>query len=485
MTALWLHNVARKPRGPDDDAGDDPSAALGRAMPLEVGQYVGDFVARRKLVAFAAALGWTVVTLLGWLLLWALIDRLAPLPPRLRIGLLAGDALIVVGLLLRPFVGLVRGRRATDWAGAAAGIESREPAFGQRLVTVMTQLLSPPRLRGSAQMLDHLVGEVAAMARGRRGGSLVSVAPTRRAWLAAAGAFCVVVLLSFWPWLDLPALLLRQVQPTARIAAVTTTRLTVEPGNVSVIEGQSVRINVRADRLPAGDAEAVSIELSRDGDTWTPQSMTPTGAGANASASGDGRYGFTLGPLDRDCRYRVTGGDARSGIYTVRVLRRPAVLHYRMRLEYPPDLVRNGAAASASPTTLTNTDGRISAPVGTEVTLGIEASQPLRAAAAVFLNPTGAGGGGGAAKRIRATPTSTPEVREVRFTVRESGTYRVELTSQQGVRGVSADMTIHAIRDYAPQAGPDAVDLPGYEDALEAYARALRGAGDMPAKPSR
>src|SRR5205085_1782953 len=88
-----------------------------------------------------------------------------------------------------------------------------------------------------------------------------------------------------------------------------------------------------------------------DGENWTRQSMTPASSGIggavmDAGTGADGRYTFTIGPLAKDCRYQVSGGDARSGIYIAHVLSRPVVLRYHVALAYPPYLLRDVRGAT-------------------------------------------------------------------------------------------------------------------------------------------
>ena len=51
-------------------------------------------------------------------------------------------------------------RRPIDWVQVAQFVEDHTSGFGQRLVTVTSQLLDTPEHRGSAQILDQLVADI-------------------------------------------------------------------------------------------------------------------------------------------------------------------------------------------------------------------------------------------------------------------------------------------------------------------------------------
>ena len=104
--------------------------------------------------------------------------------------------------------------------------------------------------------------------------------------------------------------------------------------------------------------------LNDDGANWSRYTMDDAGAG---------RYTFTVNAVGRDVRYYVTGGDATSPAYSVRVKRPPAVSEFRIRYTYP-------AYTGKPPLTVTNADGTIEAPAGAEELLTVVATEPLEAA---------------------------------------------------------------------------------------------------------
>src|SRR5437879_4264394 len=104
------------------------------AIPIEIGQFLAQVVMRRRRVALLRSLAIAITFAILWMLLWAVVDRLAALPPSARIAIDIVNVLTIAALLARPLVKLLM--RRFDWRAAAALVESRRPEFGQRLLTV-------------------------------------------------------------------------------------------------------------------------------------------------------------------------------------------------------------------------------------------------------------------------------------------------------------------------------------------------------------
>jgi hypothetical protein len=408
----------------------DPS--LIRSLPTEIRQFIARFVARQRLVLLMRAIVLTGCFILGWSFLVALIDRLAPLPGRLRLVLGCAEIAAAIMILWRPAAGMIW--RDIVWTTAAAAVEQRDPRLDQRLQTITSQLAAPTALQGSPQLLYGLMEQVAEHLRGRDGATLVSADSLRKPLTALIGLGLLIVLCSQPRWLNLPTLLLRQLKPLASIAPVTSTHLTVEPGNASVIEGEPLRI---AARVEGSSDHKVTMRIFSSGNASSDQPM---------ALLGENRYTFTLSSISRDCLYAIIAGDAQSPVYSIRLLHRPVVLRYHILIPHAPEKV--------------TTDGRIVAPVGTSVTLRLEASEPLRDASLLVQG-----------QRIPSSPTSEKNTREVRFTPRESGTYSIHLLSQRGVYGSSEDLQIRALSDGETSQPFNASE---YQDALRAYFQLLR-----------
>src|SRR5687768_1829649 len=113
-------------------------------FPPVIRRFLSDHVARCRRVAVLRALVLATV----WVgLVGFVLDRVVHLPAWVRIGWLALMAGGAVWLVARPVAAWVR--RDVDWVRAAEEIEARDRTLGQRLVTVVSQLLAPARYRGS------------------------------------------------------------------------------------------------------------------------------------------------------------------------------------------------------------------------------------------------------------------------------------------------------------------------------------------------
>src|SRR5207253_11067565 len=132
-----------------------------------------------------------------------------------------------------------------EWINAAAQVERRDRRWGQRLITVTSQWLEPPQQRGSVQILSKLTDDVVSEVSGNDPARLVQTRGAVRPWMLTAGLLALILGLTLVPWLSLSTLLLRQIAPLAAIGPVTTTVLSIEPGDADIIQGDSLRISAR------------------------------------------------------------------------------------------------------------------------------------------------------------------------------------------------------------------------------------------------
>lgn len=416
-------------------------------LPPAIRSFLRGYIARVRRIALLRATGIALACFLGWMLLCCLIDRFAHLSWGLRlVTLVVGTAAALTPLVPR----LLAMRRPPDLVAAAAAVEQRNPQFGQRLLTVTSRLLGAQRDRGSDEILIRLTREVGQQVALEQSARLVP-------WGSAAGPLVACLLLALVgaallnvPPLRFNALARRFLEPLASIPPVTTTALSVSPGNADVMESRPITINVRAERL--GDS-SVTLFLSGDDREWTRVAMPPAGAG---------RFAFNVASVDRDLHYYVTAGDARTPDFSIRVLRPPTISQFRIRYEYP-------AYAHLPPTVVTNTDGHIEAPAGTRVLLAITASEPLQSALLTLGND-----------RTLMDHGPDSASRQVELVVRTDAKYAIDLISSREVSGAGpAGTSIHAVPDLPPQVrlarGGDSLRLnprdiiPVWYEALDDY----------------
>jgi hypothetical protein len=397
-------------------------------LPQPIADYINRFVARRRTQRLLRAAVRALLFSIVWMLAWCAIDRFVTLDSGARAIALGLNIAIITLILIRPMLAMLR--RRADVNIAAAEIERREPRWSQRLRTVTSRIGDEHDYGSSRELLDALASQVADEARDRDAAALLSWRPVVRPAVACAIWLIMTWLLSFSSWLDLPTLARRYLMPTRATPAVTTTRIIVAPGDAEVTQGDPLRVQATAIRLSAGRSPTLHVRARSDSSnaqTWHVEPMT---------AMPDGQFEAQIARVDRDLEYFVTGGDARTDTYRVTMLLRPAVRQFRIHYSYPPH-------TGLAPREVTNETGVIEAPVGTEVALAIEATEPLNYAVMTM-----------GAESIRITPATTtqPSVAQTSFTIAGDRVYTLRMVSDRGVSGVFRGGTIRAIADRAPVA---------------------------------
>ncbi len=403
----------------DPQRSGNASADAKNALPGAIRGYLTKYARRHRRMALVRSLGTVSAISLAWMMFWALFDRVSPMPGWARMGVLGINAGVVVVFLGPSALGMWR---RIDWRATAARIERGEATFAERLQTVVSQALAPAEERGSAQLLSRLESGLDLSRH-----PSPRVMPVRR-WATPWAVTILLLSVMAWawsnPWLDAPRLLERYGMPWTATLPARTTRLEVVPGDVDVSDGDHLEILVRVARL---EGAFVTIFFSaEDGSTagWAHAAMTPLG---------DGQFAYLFHNVDRDLRYYISGGDAVSSTYRIRALRKPKVSQFSIRYEYPPATVR-------VPLTVTNVDGLIEAPVGTEALVTVTATEPLAEAIATV-----------GEVRILADATDDVKVRRFRLTIQRDRTWRLELKSARGIKGgASGTMTVRALPDRPP-----------------------------------
>ena len=376
------------------------------AFPPRLRAYVTDFIRRARRRTAARAAGQGTAAFLAFGLACCAADRWLQLPPYARLALLLVGLCALAAIVARPLYSLLR--RRSDWLEAAEALERHDARFSQRLLTVTARLSGPPEHRGSDDLLFHLLTDVERDAAARSAPRPVPPRAILLPWLITAVLVATCAWLGRSEMLGLPRLALRFGAPLADVEPVTTTRLAVLPGNATLPQARPLRIEVTATRLPAD--EPVWL-------TWQEERASPVRRAM--SREGPGRFSLTLPSVGRDLHYHVSAGDARSRDYSVRVLRPPAVAGFEVRYVYP-------AYADRSPVTVTNTDGQVEAPAGTEVTLTVTATEPLQSALLRLPNDK---------VLMGRSPADPDNVRRASFKLERGGPYELDLISTREVAG--------------------------------------------------
>ncbi|HEY8668261.1 MAG TPA: DUF4175 family protein, partial [Tepidisphaeraceae bacterium] len=351
----------------------------------------------------------------------------------LRLALLLIQLGAITVLLFRPLREALR--RRVDWVEVTEDIEHRNAHFGQRLETVTSRLLDREEYRGSQAILDELVREVTATVEVDQPRALVPWRLAARPWIVTGIILLLMLALMAIPWLNLGTLVRRFATPLKEIGPVTTTQLAVSPGDQDVPQGDELQVSVEASHLGStggrdGRGGVAKIHL---GDDAPPGSPAQQWSVATMTALSSNRFNFTIASVDHDLQYFVSAGDAVSRHYHVRVLRRPGISEFRIHYTYP-------AYTSKPPLTVSNNDGLIEAPKGTEASIAVVSTEPLSSAQLIIAGST-----------IPMSATVEENVRQANIPVEKEQAYTLEMLSTRNVKASGPpQMLIHAIPDRPP-----------------------------------
>lgn len=410
---------------------------------------------RGRRLALIRGAGVAACVFLGVMLAACLSDRFVQFPAAVR-GLLLGAAgLTCLVLVVRPLLQLTKPE--IDWLAVTEQIETQDDRFGQRLLTVTSRLLGEHNYRGSDEMLDKLSYELDREAAAERPSRLL---PARRVvgpWLLFAVLLGIAYGLISLPDINLPRLGLRFLTPWQPIDPVTTTQLVVVPGDRDLAQGAPATIEASIRRLGGGlawfhlaevdDTDPSSLQdppwqkfqmsirdlPAADGVTTRPATQPgppATQPGSPAGSDEPIHFTYTLTSIDRDVRYYITAGDAKSRVYTLRALRKPAIAEFRVRFIYPPHTGR-------PPATFTSADGRLEAPTGTEAELTVVSTEPLKSALLTYAGETQA--------MVRPNDDATGRFRQAKVLLSRDGRLDFGLVStreQAGIGPVTAEVKV-------------------------------------------
>ena len=389
------------------------------ALSPGISRYLDDYVARLRRVSLVRATGWAVTLFLGWMILCCLADRFIHLPMSVRMFAL-GIAIATCLTLIVPKV--VALWLPTDLLAAAGAVEQRDSRFQQRLVTVASRSLGAADYRGSDEILSILMRQVGQEIAAKPSNQFVSPQPALLSWFVCMALVIANIALLRVANLRYADLAIRFLNPLTHVPAVTTTQLAVSPGDLDIVQSQPLVIRADVSRL--GDSSVI-LYLQEDQQPRSRMVMTPAGGGS---------YTCSIAAVDRDIHYYITGGDARSPDYTIRVLRRPVVAQFKIHYDYP-------AYTRLPPMDTANSDGRIEAPAGSKVLLTVVATEPLQAALLTLGND-----------RLLMEHGGDPFSRQASFVLNTDVKYSLDLISTREVAGTGPDGTaVRALPDLPPQ----------------------------------
>jgi hypothetical protein len=355
-------------------------------------------------LAFGAAVAGGVVAAVWFVA--ALLEASLWLGTTARTALAAAVGTVAVGigaaLLARPLgrlLGLVDGPSEEE---VARTVGQHHPDVADRLVNLL-QLAEGRRSHAPAPFIDEAVQHLAEdldevsfravedFGRARQALRLASLP------LAALLAFLLIAPSTFLGASE------RLLAPTTAFDRPAPFELSVVPGSVRLVEGDSLRLTVR----PSGDTPSEAVLLRRDGPS-DPSERIPL------RTDSTGTFRHTLGPIRDGFQYRIAAAPVRTRWYDVEVERRPRVR--RLQLEVTPPAYTGRPSRTLDPNV-----GDVEALPGATVSVTAELGGPRVETARLAFDDDS----------TRPLEVSDGTARG-RFTLRREGTYELHLESTQG-----------------------------------------------------
>ncbi|MFZ5433453.1 MAG: DUF4175 family protein [Calditrichota bacterium] len=231
-----------------------------------------------------------------------------------------------------------------------------------------------------------------------------------RAALVTVGFAVVLLLLAGGPLLRAADRVLKPNQEFEPPAPFT---LAVSPGDVELVRGDSLLVEVRADG--AAPASIILERLERGKTAGEPVTLK----------SQAGIYRFTYRGISAPFSYWAHEGRVRSEVYDVSVQELPAVRFLSLWL-LPPSYT------GIEEQVLEENVGDVAAVVGTKVKLQLAATKSLKEARLEFLEPENAGTAQETIRERRALDLDGTRA-SAEFTVNKSGYYRLRLADTDGL----------------------------------------------------
>jgi hypothetical protein len=341
------------------------------------------------------------------------------LPPSGRQVVLVGCALglmaVLLGFILAP---LLRGPSLERLARLA---DARHACLRNGLVSAL-QLWRHREKNPEGYSTELMEAAVVTAERRSRDVDLrAAVDPSGNGRLLRLGALLlgsVAILLLLFPT-PLRTSAHRLSHPRTQFQRPPQTSLEVWPGDIQVIRHSDVLVRAQIGGKPPDD---VLVAWKEGEARWRQESC---------AHQAEREYTHLFADVKRDLIYRVSGGDAHSPPYHISVIDRPRVVKLRLRYEYPS---YTGLAPQ-----VVEEDGNISAVVGTDVELEVEANRTLASAWLTFGDD-----------RMQDLELLGPKA-QGRMRVTQSGTYAIGLRDELGNENDSPiRYRIEAVADEPP-----------------------------------
>jgi len=344
----------------------------------------------------------------------------------MTLAALGGVIATAYGFLFRPL--------AKKWnpQRVARLLETRHPEMQERISSAI-ELLSmsgPGTYRGSERLLARLVEEAGADVGHISPNKEFTMRTAKPYQIAVATAAAILVLLFALSPATTTRLFARAVIPSLRLGNAYAGMMRVTPEDVTIPEGDPVRIEARVSNGRVLRAELRS-ELA-DG-TKAVERMQ------REETDGGSLFSITIPSVTESFRYRVRAGQALSGFCRVNVVPRPAVEHLHVTRFHPAYTGREPDCEE-----VTEVD-RIHVLAGTDVEVAAELNKPVQTVNLIKRNEAVPGG--------KTTQKQDRPIRSWRFgvgTTGESASLLVRLTDDYGFENRPRRRELVVVRDEAP-----------------------------------
>ena len=329
------------------------------------------------------------------------------------VGLAVGAVLVAVGHGVRTLWPL---RRSPSDIQVARFIEEQCPDLEDRLASA-TEVAAQGH---TSSLGDLMLGDAAERARNVDVDRVVARDHVRRSVLR--GSVAILALLGVFA---------AGIEPVSRIARSAwlyafpySATLTIEPGAARVVAGDSLRVEARIDGTMGAPSR-------------TPPFLTVTdGEGAVETIPmhrSDGIFDLVIAAVEQDFSYHVTAATLISDEFAVTALFAPQVDRIDVAYQYP-------RFANLAPRLETDS-GDIYAPAGTQVTLTVHLSKPVREGELMLESGS----------RVALLPIA-PRILETSFEVSTDDTYRVRAIDADGLSSPGdVDYFIRTVVDRPPE----------------------------------
>lgn len=359
------------------------------------------------------------------------------------LGIMAIDAMVTIfsswirwllwscGLALTAtaaWMSLVRPlRRTFTLAEIAALIERNHPELEERLSTTVELAQSKDDASLFSPELIRAISEAATA-------DAVKVSPNREftsrtvkpRFLAAAGAFLVLLaLFAAFPTAT-PRLVARALLPSAEVDNVYASSLHVAPGDKVVLEGASVEVNLAVE---SGFPTRAFVRTSVGGRRESVERMTRTTA---ENGEGPAYYTFVYPSVRESFDYRVNCGSALTRAYRIDVVPEPTYSDRRIVIAHP-------SYTGRPPDTYTN-NAAVVGVAGSEVTISVRPSRADVTGAVVLSDG-------------RRVPAVEKDGRlDFRFSLAKgtAGLWRGEVWDSNGFSNTVESASVEVVKDTPP-----------------------------------